>query len=386
MKKNISIFLIVVIIVTVIWLYFIPSSVILKNGKVNTEKADLSEIKTRKLIGQMFIIGFRGTSVNENSYIIRTIKDLNIGGIILFDYDIPSGIKERNIINPTQTKKLVSDIVSYSETPLLISIDAEGGMVNRLKPAYGFSDIPSHEMLGKEQKKKTHRTAEILGKELSELGINLNFAPVVDLNTNPQNPIIGKLERSFSDNPNLVVIHASEFISGLHDFNILTSIKHFPGHGSSNTDSHLGIVDITKTYKNKELEPFRTLIEKKLVDTVMVAHVFNKNIDQDYPASLSEKFIQNILREELGFDGVVISDDMDMGAIRNNYGFEDAVVKAVKAGTNMLIISNNGNVYDESSPKRAIDAIWNAIQTGDVSISNIYTSAEKIRVLKEKIK
>jgi len=386
MKKNILVLLIVGLVVAA-WVYFSASPNIPENNKIDAVKETaLDENEIRDLIGQMLIVGFRGTSVDENSYIVKTIKNLNLGGIILFDYDIPNGTKERNIINPIQTKKLISDISSYSKTPLFITIDAEGGMVNRLKPEYGFAEIPSHELLGKTTEENTRRIAETLGRELSELGINFDFAPVVDLYINPQNPIIGKLGRSFGNDPEHVTNYASAFIEGLHKFNILTSLKHFPGHGSSNTDSHLGMVDITKTYQEKELEPFKNLIEKKLADTVMVAHVFNRNIDPNYPASLSEKFIRGILREKFRFDGVVISDDMDMGAIRNNYGFEDAIVKAVQAGTDMLIISNNGSVYDESSPKRAVDAIWNSVKTGDISPSDIYASTERIKILKEKIK
>lgn len=391
MKKHIGIVFLIVSAIILSWIYFSglrpPSSKIKENDETKiTGDKRINESQVRKLIGQMLIVGFRGTSIDEDSYIVQKIKNLNLGGIILFDYDVPTQTKGRNITDPAQTKKLISDIVSYTATPLFISIDAEGGVVNRLKPAYGFVDVPSHESLGNKPKEETLRTAKILGKELSELGINFDFAPVVDLNVNRENPIIGKLGRSFGDDPQLVYEYASEFISGLHAFDILTSIKHFPGHGSSDADSHLGIVDVTKTYKKQELEPFKNLIKNKHVDTVMVAHVFNRTIDPDYPASLSEKFIRDILRKELGFEGVVISDDMDMGAIRKNYGFEDAVVKAIMAGTDMLIISNNGDVYDESSPERAIDAIWNAIQSRKISLSDIYDSAKRIEALKEKIK
>lgn len=391
MKKHIGIVFLILGAIILSWIYFsgmeTPSSEIKENDGIKiTEDKRINESQVRKLIGHMLIVGFRGTSVDENSYIVQKIKNLNLGGIILFDYDVPTKTKGRNITDPAQTKKLISDIVSHTATPLFISIDAEGGMVNRLKPAYGFVDVPSHEALGKKSKEETLRTAKILGKELSELGINFDFAPVVDLNVNWENPIIGKLGRSFGDDPQLVYEHASEFISGLHAFNILTSIKHFPGHGSSDADSHLGMVDVTKTYKEQELEPFKNLIKNKRADTVMVAHVFNRTIDPDYPASLSEKFIRDMLREKLGFEGVIISDDMDMGAIRKNYGFEDAVVRAIKAGTDMLIISNNGDIYDESSPERAINAIWNAIQSRNISLSDIYDSAKRIELLKEKIK
>lgn len=389
MKKIlISLFTIIIVIGGDLYLSKLKSLELEPVPEKNTEETKnivVDETEARKLIGQMLIVGFRGTIAEKNSYIVRTINNLNIGGIILFDYDVPMGTKGRNIVNPEQTKKLVSDIVSNTTSSLLVSVDAEGGKVNRLKPAYGFADIPSHETLGKGTEEKTYAAAKKLGQELSELGINFDFAPVADVNVNPENPVIGKLGRSFGSDANIVSLHATAFIQGLHASGILTSIKHFPGHGSSATDSHLGMVDITDSYKTKELDPFRTLVKNGLADTVMVAHVFDRNIDPDYPASLSEKFIHGVLRNDLGFAGVIISDDMDMGAIRKNYGFEEAIAKAVRAGNDILILSNNGEIYDESTPKRAIDAIWNAVQSGDVPLSDIRASVERIGVLKEKI-
>lgn len=355
------------------------------------EKPVLAETQTpdeaaiRKEIGQMFIVGFRGTSAPADSYIADAIKNLNVGGVILFDYDVPTKTKGRNIADPEQTKRLVSQLSSYATTPLLVSVDAEGGLVNRLKPAYGFVDIPSHEDLGKGLPAKTRETAEILGKQLSDLGFNLNFAPVVDVNVNPENPIIGKLGRSFGDDETIVTEHAKSFIDGLRTRGILSSIKHYPGHGSSDADSHLGMVDVTDSYEERELEPFKALIADGSADMVMIAHVFDRNIDPDYPASLSEKFISDILRKNLGFDGVVISDDMDMGAIRKNYGFEDAVVRAVKAGNDLIIVSNNGDIYDESSPERAIEAVLNAVKSGEIPLSSIEGSAARITALKERV-
>ena len=357
-----------------------------ENKQINKE-TPLDEITIRKIIGQMLIVGFRGTSAPENSYIAKTIENLNLGGVILFDYDVPSGTKGRNITSSAQTKKLVAKLASYStSTPLIISVDAEGGAVNRLKPAYGFADIPSPETLGKKPIAETKSAANALGKELTDLGFNFDFAPVVDLNVNPQNPVIGKLGRSFGADPNIVISRATVFIEELRKYGVLTSLKHFPGHGSSTADSHLGIVDVTNTYKQKELEPFQTLIAQENADAVMVAHIFNRNIDPDYPASLSSVFIQNELRGQLGFKGAVISDDMDMGAIRKYYGFADAVVRAVLAGNDMLIISNNGTTYNEASPREAVDAIWNAVKNGVIPLSQIEASAKRIEALKAKIK
>src|SRR5690606_10098573 len=164
---------------------------------------------------------------------------------------------------------------------------------------------------------------------LAEAGINLNLAPVVDVNVNPDNPVIGQLERSFSGDPDVVTEQAKAFIEAHHEHGVLCTLKHFPGHGSSEADSHLGFVDVTNLWSRQELEPFRNLIDAGLADAIMTAHIFNANWDSEHPATLSRAVITGILREELGYDGVVITDDMQMGAIRDFYGFEAAVVMSV---------------------------------------------------------
>lgn len=334
-------------------------------------------------MGQMLIIGFRGTEANNNSYIIKTIKELNIGGVILFDRDNPSkGEIQRNIINVEQTKKLITNIKN-SSSDIFVSIDAEGGYVNRLKTKYGFENIPSAEELGKLSAEEVKSHSLSLGKTLKNIGINMDFAPVVDVNINPNNPVIGCLERSFSNNPDTVYEYSSFFIEGLHENNIISAIKHFPGHGSSENDSHLGVVDVTETYNEIELIPYKKLIENGYSDIVMTAHIFNKNIDADNPATLSSKFLKDILRNELDFNGVIISDDMQMGAIVNNYGYAEAIIKAVNAGCDMLIISNNGDEYNESAPREAVDAIFNAVKNGKISEEQINESYNRIQKLKE---
>ena len=337
-----------------------------------------------KKIGQMLIIGFRGTEVDKDSKIIQDINNYNIGGIILFDRDAPSKSFPRNIINPEQTKTLIEDIKKLSSSDIFITIDAEGGLINRLKEKYGFINIPSPEDMGKDSPEKTKENGIIIGKQLKELGFNVNFAPVVDVNINPDNPVIGYLGRSFSEDPEKIVIYASSFIEGLNQEGVISAIKHFPGHGSSTNDSHLGIVDVTKTYKQEELIPYQKLIENNYSQIVMTAHIINTNIDPDYPATLSSKFIKDILRNQLGFKGVVVSDDMDMGAIVDNYGFDEALIKAINAGCDMLIISNNGNVYNENVVDKAVEIISNAVKKGEISEEQITESYNRIQELKQK--
>ena len=342
------------------------------------------ELELQKKIGQMLIVGFRGTEIDRMSYISKTINNFNLGGVILFDKDNPSWTFPRNITDYDQTKKLISDINKYSNHSLFISVDAEGGYINRLKEKYGFKNIPSAEQLGKGTAEETKNQANSLGQELKDLGFNMNFAPVVDVNINPDNPVIGYLERSFSNDPEKVYEHATSFINGLHENNIITAIKHFPGHGSSTADSHLGIVDVTSTYKEDELIPYQKLIQNGYSDMVMTAHIINTNIDSIYPSTLSPLFIKNILRDQLGFKGVIVSDDMQMGAIVNNYGFDESIVRAINAGCDMLIISNNGTTYDENAPHKAIEAIYKAIKNGEISEQQINDSYNRIQELKQK--
>lgn len=332
------------------------------------------------------MIGFRGTQAPADSYIAKSIVDINLGGVILFDYDVPSKSRLRNITDPEQTKKLVSDLKSYSvKEPLLVAIDAEGGFVNRLKPSLGFTDIPSAQKIGEKGTAAALESYWILAKQLSELGFNINFGPVVDVNINPKNPVIGGLERSYSRDPEKIAPLARAFVAAHRSFGIITSLKHFPGHGSSDNDSHLGLADVTSTYQQSELLPYEQLINDNAVDSVMTAHIINRAIDPIYPATLSPQFIQNILRQKLGFDGVIFSDDMQMGAIVDNYGFEDATVHAINAGCDILVFSNNGNNYDETVPYRARDIIFKAITDGRISEETVNQSYQRIMKLKEKI-
>jgi len=358
--------------------------IILALGGYKYYQSQQGDYALKQKIGQMLIVGFRGTEINRTSYISKAMNILNLGGVILFDKDNPSGQFPRNITDPEQTKQLIKNLKEYSPSPLFVSVDAEGGYVNRLKEKYGFKNIPSAEEMGKGTIEETKNNASTLSQELKDLGFNMDFAPDVDVNINPENPVIGYLERSFSNNPDTVYEHASAFIDGLHQNNIIPAIKHFPGHGSSTSDSHLGIVDVTNTYNQEELIPYQKLIENGYSDMVMTAHIMNTNIDPNFPATLSPLFIKNILREQLGFRGVVISDDMQMGAIVNNYGFEEAIIKSINAGCDMLILSNNGTTYDEKAPYDAVEIILRAVKKGEISESQINESYNRIQELKNK--
>jgi len=336
-------------------------------------------------IGQMLMIGFRGLEVNNEHFIMQDIRKRHLGGVVLFDYDIPTQRAVRNIESPSQVKALVASLKSVSAMPLLVAIDQEGGVVTRLKERHGFPPTVSHQRLGElNDLETTHKHATLVAKTLADLGINLNLAPVVDLCANPDNPIIARYERCFSADPLVVSDHALQFIQAHHEQGVLCALKHFPGHGSSTADSHLGLTDVTNTWSRVELEPYGRIIKAGQADAVMTAHVFIANMDDRYPATLSRVTIRGILREELNYDGVVISDDMQMGAIVSHYGFEVAIRKAIEAGVDMLVFANN-SVYEEDVAGRAIEVIRGMVQAGTISEARIDESYRRIQRLKSRL-
>ncbi len=336
-------------------------------------------------IGQMLKIGFRGMQVADTNHIVRDIQKYHLGGVVLFDYDVPRDTAYRNIQSPEQVKKLVNNLKQLADNPLIVSIDQEGGRVARLKPKYGFPETVSAQYLGTlDNPDSTRYYARQSAQTLSKLGINVNLAPVVDVNLNPDNPVIGGLERSFSSDPKTVTRQARIYIKTLHKHDILTVLKHFPGHGSSEEDSHLGVVDVTDTWSRKELIPYRQLIDSNLVDAVMTAHIFNAKLDSTYPATLSKPIITGILRDSLGFEGVVISDDLMMGAIRKEYGLKTTIQEALHAGVDILSFANN-SVYDPEIVPKAHNIIKQLIEEGTVSRERIDRSYDRIMEFKQRL-
>jgi beta-N-acetylhexosaminidase len=218
------------------------------------------------------------------------------------------------------------------------------------------------------------------------LGINVNFAPVVDLATNPNNPVIAKVERSFSANADSVSLFAKEFIKTHRKLGVVTVLKHFPGHGSSKDDTHLGIADVTKTWEAKELKPYQALIDSGYVDAIMTAHIVNKNLDsKSLPGTLSKRILDSLLRKSLKFDGVVFSDDMQMHAITKHYGFEEAIQLAVNAGVDILTFSNNIQGSEDRTVDRVHAIIKKYVMDGTIPASRIDESFHRIMKLKKKM-
>lgn len=336
-------------------------------------------------IGQMIMVGFRGLTIDNQSPIIKDIRQRHIGGVILFDYDVPTKSPVRNIQSPTQLKTLISELQQASSIPLFIAIDQEGGKVNRLKETFGFPPSVSQQYLGSVNNIDiTRRYARQTADTLAGVGFNVNCAPVVDLNTNPDNPVIGRLERSFSDKPAVAIQQASAVIDVFHEYGILSAIKHFPGHGSSTKDSHEGFVDVTATWSPQELIPFMVISESGMCDMVMTAHIFNKTLDPQWPTTLSSKTISGILRERFHYNGVIISDDMQMKAIRLSYDLKKAVSMALLAGIDILVFANN-SVYEEDIADRVLSIIRSLITDGFISRERIDQSYQRIIKLKKKL-
>ncbi len=340
-------------------------------------------------IAQMLLVGFRGMSLDDNNHIVRDIRDYHIGGVILFEYDAPSGRHYRNIMTPAQVKKLCTqlqelhfDALGSRGNPLLISIDQEGGSVCRLKRQAGFAPLPSAQAMGKGGIDSVRHYAGTTAEMLEELGINLNFAPCVDVNVNPNCPIIGKLGRSFSSEASEVAALAQAWIEVSDSMGIISCPKHFPGHGSSSGDSHQGLVDVSRTWKACELEPYRTLIASGKVRMIMTTHVINRQLDASgLPATLSEKVLTGLLRDSLGFEGVIITDDMGMGAIANEYGYKEALWRAISAGADLLCLGNNSGKYNPEIVPETIALIKELVAEGRLSAGRIHESAERVRGL-----
>lgn len=345
-----------------------------------------SEEDLEAKIGQMLMIGFRGLEVNEASPVVHDIQAGRIGGVILFDYDVALGSPVRNVASPGQVRQLVADLQSADPgMPLFTAIDQEGGRVNRLKERYGFPPTVSQGWLGEQNDPAlTARHARQTAQTLSGLGINVNLAPVVDVNVNPDNPVIGRLERSFSSDPTVVAQHALEVIIAHQVEGVLTALKHFPGHGSSTMDSHLGFTDVSGTWSEIELAPYREILGSTGADMIMTAHVFNANLDPDWPATLSRSTMQGLLRDRMGYEGVIISDDMQMQAITDHYSLETALKRTIMAGTDIIIFGNNLH-YDERIAEKAGSIIHSLVLEGRVPRWRINESYKRIMHLKNRL-
>ena len=343
----------------------------------------------RRQAARMLMVGFRGNTVDENSDAYRYVHDLHCGCIVLFDVDLTGTGKlgSRNVTGKEQLATLTSKLNAWADYPLLIAADQEGGRVARLKPQYGYKKTCSAQYLGTVNDEDTTRYyARLLAREMKESGVNLNLAPVVDV-LNPKCPPLGAKERCFAPDADDIVRHAGWFVDESAKQGVACTLKHFPGHGNAINDSHWGFVDVTSSWKEYELEPFEELIKKGRAPFIMTAHTFNRNIDPDYPATLSRKTLTDVLRKQLGYDGVIITDDLYMEAILKNYSIERSVVLAINAGADMLCASNNINTgFEANRPYKLVDIIVKAVKEGRIPYGRILEANRRIDRAARKIK
>lgn len=320
----------------------------------------------RRRVGQMFVVGFEGTGVDQN--LKKLTQEYFIGGVVLF---------ERNIESPRQIAELTNEIQSLSKTPLFVAIDQEGGQVARLKKP--FTEFGEAARIAKVNSPKLAFEAfQAMARELRAVGINYNFAPVADLNTNPNNPIIGN--RSFGSDPEAVSKMISGVIRGLQRGGVISCAKHFPGHGDTLLDSHLALPEVTHAVERlKAIEwiPFDRAIRSG-VETIMTAHILNRNIDPDYPATLSKKTLQ-YLRKDLRFDRVIITDALEMKAISDRYTLEEATLKSVEAGVDLVLTCQS---YDKQAS--AIETLIKKVASSEVPMKLIDLASEHITKLRNK--
>ncbi|MEZ4870854.1 MAG: beta-N-acetylhexosaminidase [Bdellovibrionales bacterium] len=322
-------------------------------------------------LGQLMMIGLEGTTLTPDEAEFMVLN--NIGGVCLFS---------RNYESPEQLYGLCQSIQALQpkmadKAPLFIAVDMEGGRVQRFKepftvwpPAWKLGELGSNSM--------AFRMGQAMGEELRAVGVNLNFSPCIDVLTNPKNQVIG--DRALSDDPNKVTTLASGLVRGFIKANIIPCAKHFPGHGNTLADSHeeLPVEETSlETLLKRELVPFKKAFRSRL-DMVLVAHILFKNIDPDHPVTFSEKFLKQILREDLRYRGLAITDDLDMKALSANYTAEEIPVKALAAGMDMLLYCN-----DFSKPPIACEALDKALKDKVLGMNAIDESYNRVMEIKK---
>ena len=337
----------------------------------------------RQKIGQMVMVTVTGDSLERSSPSLDTAKtdlaDQLVGGFVMFNW---SG----NLNGPDQIAHLCAELQERSAVPLLLAIDQEGGQVARLKASNGFAATPSAYTMGTvvHQEAYTRSVAAQMAEWFVQTGLTMNLAPVVDVNVNPASPAIGARERSFSADADTVTDHARWFIEEFRKRGIITTLKHYPGHGSAVGDSHSGFTDVTSTWSAMELLPYSSLVAAGAVDAVMTAHVFNATLDSLHPATLSYNTVQGLLRDQLGYHGVIVSDAMGMSAISQFYGIDQAAALAVQAGVDILLYTSNLDSTGNSLARRIVGVIERQISEGSISESRIDQSYQRIMALKDR--
>lgn len=358
----------------------------------STQEDDMTkQLTLRQKIGQLLIVGMPGTQADE-PYLQKLMTYATageVGGFIPYGYNIES---------PQQIQALNHALRQAAHTgklpPFLLAVDVEGGQVDRLSEAKGFGpSTPPAEDVAQKSIQEAHSLYAHMVKKVKENGFNWVYAPDVDMNVNDNRcPVIGAMKRSYGLDPATIVKYASILIEEARKIGLLTCAKHFPGHGSARSDTHKGFTDITDVWDRRELDPFFELCQKGLLDSVMTGHLFNSHLDAVHQATMSRPTLQ--LLRDAGFDGVIVSDDLHMGAIQEKYTFSESIEQSLSAGVDMIIFSNNLNAAkripgfqpDPDLPKNFCDVVEKAIHEGRLSTARINEAFERVQRLKKRLK
>ena len=336
----------------------------------NSIRETIKKMSLEEKVGQLVIVGADGYEIN--AHVEELIKEYHVGGFVLFKKNIKDARQLLDLLNALKETNAVNKI------PLFLSVDEEGGSISRMPDE--FMKMPTSQQIGEiNSKSLSYQVGSIIGEELESFGFNMDFAPVLDINSNPDNPVIG--DRAFGANENVVKELGIQTMEGLRSQNIIPVVKHFPGHGDTSVDSHVGLPRVNHDIdrlKNFELVPFAAGIKKE-VEAVMVAHILLPKIDPNYPASFSRTIITDILRTDMKYDGVVVTDDMTMGAVLNNYEIGTAAVESIKAGSDIVLVCH-GYENEKTVPK----AIKQAVESGAIPQERIDQSVYRILRLKQK--
>jgi beta-N-acetylhexosaminidase len=366
--------------VTAVLASMVLALLVAPHGPIIPDLESAARAQLRAMIGQMLVIGFPGTSVQEEwpARIAKMIGNGEIGGVLLLG---------DNIESPEQLRELTGALRGAGGMfPPLIAVDQEGGAVQRLSPYKGFLGLPAAKTVAGTDVETAYALYAEQARQLVAEGITVNFGPVADLDLNPDNPIIGRLARSYGERPEVVASFGRAFVAAHSEAGVLTAAKHFPGHGSGDSDPHDMAVNPATRWQKQELAPFRSLMEEEpRVPMVMVGHLIIEGFsDGDAPTSLSRRAVTDVLREELAFEGLIITDDLDMAAVRERYGREEAFVRAAAAG-NDLLLSANRAAPDQDLVEKVTRALVGAVEDGRISREQIEASYRRIAAAKRSL-
>jgi beta-N-acetylhexosaminidase len=354
-----------------LWIAIVPLQV---NSQDSPIQAQVSGMTLEQKIAQMFMVGFHGTQLTEVEH--DFLRDIQPGAVVLFGQNVESPQQVTRLTNAYQ-----QTIVDGGGVPLFIAVDQEGGRIQHLQE--GFTRFPLPMLWTATQNTDlAYQVGEAMATEMLAVGVNMNLAPVADLNTNIDNPIIGR--RSFGSDIELVTPILTHFIRGLQENGVMATVKHFPGHGDTSSDSHVELPRIDygrDRLEAVEFSPFKSAIAAD-VDVTMVSHIwFTAFDDNEIPASLSRNIVTGLLRDEMAYDGIIMTDALDMDAIDTAYTPGGAAIQAILAGNDLLAIGAHVGTH---TIEEAIQDVYNAVQDGQIDESRIDASVERILLAKEK--